>query len=132
MDLNQLTQNPEQIKQLISLLEALLPNKNESDETPGPSGSEAVEDTSVTYATKNKPKEKVHQNKFLSMPEINMHKEDRELDQKLAKHAPVARARDYEPVTVICRLCGKKERISPALVESSSRYKCNKCSSSAG
>lgn len=126
MDLNQITQNPEQIKQLITLLQSLLPtDKDEAIPVP-----QQVSET--TTSKNNNSSHNKTNNKFLSMPEMNMHKEDTELDKKLAKHAPVARVREYDPVTVLCRVCGKKETISPSLIESVSRYKCNKCSSSAG
>lgn len=123
MDLNQLSQNPEQIKQLITLLQSLLPSEVITD----PPNSQP----SVNYPSKQK-NIKQHTNKFTDMPEMYMHKEDGELDKKLAKHAPVLRSREYEPVTVLCRVCGKKETVNPSLVESAGRYKCNKCAASAG
>ena len=43
------------------------------------------------------------------------------------------KARKSSKVNVSCRVCGKKEEISPALAGSESgRYKCNKCSCMAG
>ncbi len=125
MDLNQLSNNPEQIKQLIGLLQSLLPDTENQKE-------KSVDGESVSYLNSRKKSDTQHHNKFLSMPEMNMHKEDHELDKKLSKHAPVARSREYDPIEVTCRVCGKKEIINPSLVESASRYKCNKCSSSAG
>jgi hypothetical protein len=125
MDLNNLAKNPEQIQQLITLLQSLLPTEP-AVESPNPVKP------SINPSRDNSGSTSKHHNKFLSMPEMNMHKEDHEVDQKLAKHAPTIRAREYDPVTVMCRMCGKKETISPSLVDSSNRYKCNKCSSTAG
>lgn len=131
MDLNQLTQNPEQIKQLITLLQSLLPTETDTSvSSDNKTTSFVAKETDTNISSKTKYSQ--HTNKFLAMPEMNMHKEDAELDKKLAKHAPVARSREYDPITVLCRVCGKKETINPSLVESVGRYKCNKCSSSAG
>jgi len=124
MDLNQLSQNPEQIQQLISLLQSLLPKE---------SATATIDQTTVSQTIEPTKQSKIQRtNKFTTMPEMNMHKEDSELDKKLAKHAPVIRSREYEPITVLCRVCGRKETVNPSLVESASRYKCNKCASSAG
>jgi hypothetical protein len=125
MDLSELSKNPDQLKQLISLLQNMLPSDDtdESSEEPSP----------IKTKSSRKPKGQTQSsNKFLNMPEMNMHKEDSEIDKRLSKHPPVARSREFEPVTVKCRVCGKEETLNPSLVESVSRYKCNKCSSSAG
>lgn len=121
MDLNELTNNPDQVKQLIAMLQQLLPtNSDVSDEAP----------------KKNSPQTKnnyeLKENKFLSMSEMNMHKEDSIIDKQLIKHPPVARLREFEPLDVVCRVCGRTETVSPNLVDSTTRYKCNRCSSSAG
>jgi hypothetical protein len=125
MDLSELSKNPDQLKQLISLLQNMLPS-DDSDESS--------EDSSpIKTKSSRKPKrQNQNSNKFLDMPEMNMHKEDSEIDKRLSKHPPVARSREFEPITVKCRVCGKEEALNPSLVESVSRYKCNKCSSSAG
>lgn len=48
------------------------------------------------------------------------------------KDSPL-KPRKCSKVEVNCRVCGKKEKISPALVGvESGRYKCNKCSCMAG
>lgn len=146
MDPKELLNNPEQIKNLISLLQSMLPDT--SDQTPTTSKKskkksvksqyQENEDSTSKFNTKIKTKNKRSPqpstiNKFEKMSEFNMHKDDREVDKKLAKHPPVARTRDFEPVSVICRICGKKEDVSPALVyEGPSRYKCNNCSTQAG
>lgn len=131
MDLNNLTQNPEQLKQLIAALQALLPQAT-TDTTIDQEDDEPEIESPIKTKNSRQRAKKATTNKFLSMPEINMHKEDAEIDKKLAKHPPVARAREFEPVNVVCRVCGKSEIVNPSLVESTSRYKCNKCSTSAG
>jgi hypothetical protein len=80
-------------------------------------------------AKAQKPK---YTNKFLAMPEMNMHKDDVEFDKKIRRLDKVPRREKFEPVKVRCRVCGKDEIIDGSLVESNERYKCNKCSSSAG
>jgi hypothetical protein len=137
MDLNELMKNPDQIQQLITVLQALLPKdtnttNNNSDETV------VNEEDGFTSAIKTKSskrfkKQSANENKFLSMPEKDMFKEDAKIHKMLNKHPPVSRTRDFAPIEVICRICGKKEQISPALAgESPKRYKCNNCSTSAG
>lgn len=122
MDLNELANNPDQIKQLITMLQQLLPTNGEvTDEDFKKSG---ISNTKNSYESK--------ENKFLSMPEMNMHKEDSIIDKQLIKHPPVARSREFEPLNVVCRVCGRTETVSPNLVDSTTRYKCNRCSSSAG
>lgn len=76
--------------------------------------------------------EKQNINKFLSMPEKDMHKADTAIDKKLAVVPPTDRTRQYNPVSVRCRVCGKEEKVNPRYVESKDRYKCNKCSTSSG
>jgi hypothetical protein len=72
-------------------------------------------------------------NKFLSMPELHMHKEDIDIDRILSKQPPVSRNRNYTPVKVTCRLCGRSESVHPQLItEGAARYKCNKCSTTQG
>lgn len=125
MDLN--FKDPEQIKQLISLLQNLLP----SEETEKPEESEQFSTKIKTKTRSSKNKEK-NNNKFLSMPERNMHKEDIEIDKKLSVNPPTPRTRKFEPIDARCRVCGKTEKVNPSIVSDSDRYKCNKCSSSAG
>ncbi len=71
-------------------------------------------------------------NKFASMPEASMHKEDSILDKKLNKLPPTKRSREYKPVSAKCRVCGKSEEVNPSFLDSSDRYKCNRCSTSPG
>jgi hypothetical protein len=133
MDLKDLLNNPEQIKNLITVLQSLLPD--EKAETKEETPSVDSENTSLTNSirTKNKRLPAQSGNKFEKMSEFHMHKDDKLIDEKLAKHPPVARTREYEPISVKCRVCGKTEHINPALVhDSPSRYKCNNCSTNAG
>ncbi len=128
MDLN--FNNPEQIKQLISLLQQMLPsddNKTKDDEEDDSSFESPIRTKSTRSNNKNR------KNKFLDMQEKNMHKEDIAIDKKLATSSPTPRNREFTPVEVKCRSCGKKEKVSPAIVpDSIDRYKCNNCSTTAG
>lgn len=128
MDLNDLAKNPEQLKNLISLLQQMLPDQNNTAE------QEQEEEFTAPLITKgSKRKMQKNTNKFLSMAEKDMHKDDIEIDKKLAKFPPVSRARDFEMIDVVCRVCGRKETISPSLLfDAVDRYKCNNCSTSAG
>ena len=115
----------EDIKQLIAILQKGLINDEESDDT-----------IPVKRVRKSNPKTKQtkpkSKNKFESMPEFSMCKEDLEFDNKVKKPLPSARLRSFEPIKVKCRVCGKSEKVAPDLVESIERYKCNKCSTGAG
>jgi hypothetical protein len=118
---------PEKIQALISILQSMLV----------PDDTEPTEDKSVKTKIKSNNKKLTKtkttgSNKFDSMPEMRMHKEDISVDKKLAIHPPVPRARPFEMISVQCRVCGRKENINPALLSDYDRYKCNKCSSSAG
>lgn len=130
MDLNELMKNPDSIKQLISVLEKLLPENSTSKNT-----EENIDEYHDPVRTKTGKSNfsRARPNKFESMSEKGMHKDDTEIDKKLSKHPPVARARDFQTIRVKCRVCGDEQDVSPSLVTSEvSRYKCNKCSVSAG
>lgn len=129
MDLNELGKNPEQLKQLISLLQQMLPSDTTEDSSDS---SEEFSPVMRTKGQKSRSKTK-HTNKFLSMREKDMHKEDTKIDKVLCKNGPVARTRDFSMIKVTCRVCGKTEEINPSLLfEAPNRYKCNNCSTSAG
>lgn len=115
--------NSDDIKQLISILQRGLEDDDGSDDAK-PSRN----------ASKSKTKNKKHdeENLFETMPEARMHKDDVEIDKKLNRAPPTQRSRSFQPITVTCRVCGKKESVNPVLVESVDRYKCNKCAISAG
>lgn len=124
--------DPSQIQQMITLLQTML-EASSSTQDKKDEFSIKQKTTTKQKKTKKKPGEtKQSTNKFLDMPEMHMHKEDCLIDKKLIVKPPVPRERKFQLVDVICRICGKKERVNPVLMESRDRYKCNKCSTSAG
>lgn len=118
------------IKALIAILQKGL--------TDDDSASEPEQVVSQTKTKKTKqPKSTVKSNskpinKFNSMPEASMHKDDSLIDKKLSRFPPTERSRSYKPLSVKCRVCGSTEKINPSLVDSIERYKCNKCATSPG
>lgn len=137
--------NEEQIKNMIALLQTMLSSKSVENKTTEFT-REIETETEIKKKKKtkqenipNKKKNKhgyqlsKNDNKFLLMPEADMHKGDSRIDSLLSKHPPVSRSRKFEYVNVKCRLCGKEENVSPGiLTDSPSRYKCNKCSAIQG
>jgi lysyl-tRNA synthetase class I len=122
MDLN--LDNPEQIKQLIMALQKLLPANEESE-------TDEIDESTIKTKTVSMSKKSKRKNKFVDMPEKNMHKEDTAIDKLLNTQGPTPRNREFEPVEVTCRSCHKKEKVSPSLIpDSLDRYRCNKCCSS--
>lgn len=119
--------SPKQIKQMINMLAAMLPKEEEADV---PKSQPKFQDSVIK--SKNIDRKTQRVNKFEQMAEFTMHKEDVEFDRKVSKQPPVPRTRDYTPVSVTCRVCGKKEEVNAGVIESMDRYKCNKCSSMAG
>lgn len=141
MDPKEALNNPENVKLLITLLQSLLPQADNTTSAQEPDQTEPTGRKPKTAPTKLKTKSRQRKrstedefdNKFASMPEFNMHKEDAVVDKKLSKHPPVARMREFEPVEVTCRVCGRTEVVSPGLIfEGASRYKCNNCATQAG
>lgn len=125
--------SPEQIKAMISMLQTML-NQTPNTEVVEETDSEDDQFTVLsTKSVKPKTKSKDRPNKFNSMPEKNMHKEDIAIDQKLRVQPPVPRARPFTMVKVACRVCGRNDEVNPSLLsEGPNRYKCNQCSTSAG
>ena len=118
--------SPEQIQQMIAMLQNMLPSNNEEPVEEEKSSSGPIR----TVDRKPKPSTV---NKFDQMMEANLHKEDIEIDKKLAKYDPTPRVRRFKPLDVVCRVCGKRESVSPNLLsDSPDRYKCNNCSRGAG
>lgn len=120
--------NPEQIKQMIEMLKAMLPPADDAA---------TEEDTQPTpKATKQETKKSAKKqfvNKFDTMQEARLHKEDIAVDKALSVYAPTPRTRQFDPVDVTCRVCGRKETINPAILhEAPNRFKCNNCSRSPG
>lgn len=128
MDLTKLQEDPEKLKQLISLLSSLLPE----DETEELVDSKKKKSDPIKNNSRKLNTRSARENKFLDMPEANMHKEDCLIDKKLQKYPPSLRNRPVNFVKVKCRVCGKTEEISENVVDSTERYKCNNCSTSAG
>lgn len=129
MDINKLKNNPEQIEALITLLQSLLPDSEDQSEPDN------VEPKKTTQRSKNVHRQKKTEprvNKFKSMPEFRMHKEDVEIDKKLAVNPRTPRERPISVVIMTCRVCGRKEETNAGLVISPDRYKCNNCSGKAG
>lgn len=118
--------SPNQIKQMIELLQNMLPNSETEDE----------EETQIsaikTKKTKLSKSKKGYKNKFLSMDEKNMHKEDLEIDKKLSVNPPVLRNRSGSTIKARCRVCGRTETVSIGTVGDVERFKCNRCAISAG
>jgi hypothetical protein len=115
----------EDIKQLIAILQKGLSEDIEDE-------YEENDKIVVKKQTTRKSKKPKRKNLFDTMAESTMHKDDVEIDKKLRVQPPTQRSRNYKSLEVTCRVCGKKEKVNPGLVESVERYKCNKCSTSAG
>jgi hypothetical protein len=130
----------EKIEALINILQSMLVPESKEDTQEEPINDVAVIDKKkkTTATTKNtrgksRPKKVGFINKFDSMSERRMHKEDSIIDKKLSVIPPVPRERHFELVEVKCRICGKQEEVSPALItDSAGRYKCNNCSTNSG
>jgi hypothetical protein len=128
--------NNNDIMQLISILQKALVD----DEQHEPEQEDSVNQTvhkkpntkKVGGRTKNKKvvnSEDQDYNKFESMPEKNMHKDDTRIDKMLSQHSPTQRTRQFNLMDVTCRVCGRTDSINPALVyDAGNRYKCNRCS----
>jgi hypothetical protein len=131
------------IKQLIAILQKGLTDDSDSvlddnedshvvEEIVKPTKKSRRNNDSNSNKSSNKKTRPKFVNKFLSMSEATMHKDDVAIDKKLNKAPPTQRSRQYQNVKVKCRVCGREESVSPALIESRDRYKCNKCSTSPG
>lgn len=122
--------SPEQIQAMIGLLQNMLASTNNPDVSQP---NTKVKKPRKKKTESNKTNGKEFLNKFEDMPEARMHKEDILVDKKLNVQPPVPRTRPFKMINVMCRVCGKKENVSPSLItESVDRYKCNKCSTSSG
>jgi hypothetical protein len=125
--------NNDDIKQLIAILQRGLVTDQNEDEDVVQEQKKTTKRKSNKHKIAKSQKENKYVNKFADMPEANMHKEDSQIDKLLCRQPPVVRSREYSPINVTCRVCGKSENVHPGLVtEGASRYKCNKCSTSEG
>lgn len=129
-----LLNDPEQIKLMITMLSQMLEQTQNKDESEQPANDMAEPTNNIQSKSKSQVKNKKSQhNKFLDMPEFNMDKEDPELASKLYQHPPTSRNRKSQQSYVSCRICGKREKVSASILYGGAdRYKCNKCSGSAG
>lgn len=128
------------IKQLIAILQRGLSNDDEEPSvTSQPTETEdspiRTKRSGSAFSASKKKKQNVQKrtNKFDTMMEKDMHKNDTKIDQLLCVHPPTIRTREFEPIKVQCRVCHKVEEISPNLIyDAPERYKCNKCSGAPG
>lgn len=119
---------PEQIQQMIMMLQSMLPKSDNTDNTV----DEEEPFVSNIKTKKVSMKKNTFKNKFNNMPEKNMHKEDIVIDKKLSVNNPTPRRKANSLTEVQCRVCGKKETINAGLVIDKTRYKCNSCAAGAG
>lgn len=119
------------IKQLIAILQKGLSNDTSSQEDSIPEEAPIKTKTKKRAGVNSPTQNSV--NKFDSMREKNLHKEDVEIDKILSRYPPTNRSREFAMIDVTCRVCGKKEEINPALLyDAPNRYKCNRCSKEPG
>lgn len=120
------------IKQLIAILQRGL-TSNTSDEIQEEDSVQEEKPIKTKKRTKADSTKKNSINKFDSMREKNLHKEDVEIDKALSRYPPTNRSREFSMIDATCRVCGKKEQINPALLyDAPNRYKCNRCSKEPG
>lgn len=127
----------ETIEQIVDLLRSLVDDEPETEEVKPAKKKAAKKKTtrkkSSTARTKKTATTKTTSgNKFDSMPERNMFRDDVAIDKKLNVQPPSPRTRQYSTINVTCRSCGKAESLNPALVHDATRYKCNTCSQAGG
>ena len=129
----------ETIEQIVDLLRSLVEDDEPQEETKPTNRKKktAKKKTTTrkkptTARTKTAPAKATSSNKFDSMPERNMFRDDVAIDKKLNVQPPSPRTRTFNTIDVSCRSCGKRESVNPALVHDHARYKCNTCSQSGG
>jgi hypothetical protein len=121
--------NPQQIQQMIQLLQSMLPNEQQHTEE----ASTPTVQSPIKTNNRRRPQDSAHTNLFDTMTESRLHKDDCKIDKLLAVNEPTPRTRQFKSINVRCRVCGRQENINPMLLtDSSDRYKCNQCSRSAG
>jgi len=134
MDLDDIKNNPEQIKLLINMLQSLLPNEDTIKKTKKIKPKvKTQKQNNIRSKTRSPKYDPSSNNRFLTMGVKDLHKEDTIVDKALNKFPPTPRNRSFKPISVVCRSCGKKESVNPVLISDSvDRYKCNNCSTNAG
>lgn len=121
-----------QIKQMIGMLKAMLPEDEAKAETTVQTAPKATKAVPIKNAGPDY-RNNQHYNKFEDMAEKNMYKQDTEIQKKLSQYDPVPRTRQAQMVDAKCRMCGKTETVSAQLLhEGAARYKCNDCSRGSG
>lgn len=121
--------SPNQIKQMIELLQNMLP---QTQEQPADSGMDKEQDANNIKTKKpRKNKKGSFVNEFENMQEFKLHKEDVEVDKRLKQFPTTARTRRYNAKEVQCRVCGRKDKVHP-MFANDGRYKCNNCSRASG
>lgn len=114
------------IKQLIMILQKGLSDDSHTDV----SKDKPLSNNTIKHKKTNG---KSSVNKFDSMREKGLHKNDTEVDKLLNKYPPTTRSRTSTLVEAKCRSCGKTEQVSSLLItDSVNRYKCNSCSKEPG
>lgn len=116
------------IKALIAILQKGLMDDDDNDDED----IDIKPKKTINKKIKSKKSTPEKENKFLTMKEKDMFKSDVEIDRKLRVAPPTERSRHFTPLSVRCRVCGKQDQVNPNMIESSERYKCNKCATSAG
>lgn len=126
----------ETIEQIVDLLRSLVDDEPETEEVKPVKKKATKKKTTrkkpTTARTRTAPAKATSSNKFDSMPERNMFRDDVAIDKKLNVQPPSPRTRTFNTIHVSCRSCGKRESVNPALVHDAARYKCNTCSQSGG
>ena len=126
------------IQQIITILQrGLTPDRPIPKKRGRPSTKKTVKKTAkkspkVSSSSKSPKPPKKSTNLFDSMGDRNMFRGDVAIDKKLNKNPPSPRTRELNIIEVKCRSCGEKEKVSSDFVLDKTRYKCNKCSMSAG
>lgn len=121
------------IKQLIAILQRGL--SSDSDEIEQDNEEQPTQNVKSIKKSKTNRADKKEKriNKFDQMMERTMHKNDAQIDKLLNVHPPSIRTREFDPVRVQCRVCQRVEEVNPSLIlDSPSRYKCNRCSGAPG
>lgn len=127
----------ETIEQIVDLLRSLVDDETQTEEVkPAKKRTAKKKATSKKISTgrarKTARTKTTSTNKFDSMPERNMFRDDVAIDRKLNVQPPSPRTRQYSTIHVTCRSCGKSETVNPSLVHDKTRYKCNTCSQAGG
>ena len=122
----------EDIKTLIAILQKGLVSDEEPPATTKNTKTRTKKSTSKKKNNINSKQSKKSTNKFLTMREKDMHKADTLIDRKLRVAPLTERTRQFKPIHVQCCMCGKQEDVNPVIMQDRSRYKCNKCSATAG